>query len=134
MGKVQAPDRSRAQRLAALERANAIRAGRKRLKAELKERGAVALIALIVRPDYANELVAGAPDGLADTMHVRDAIVATRGIGKVKASSVLRRTGVAPSKTIGGLTRQQRGRLARALAPMRHLCAAPASTMETHAA
>lgn len=131
---MQTPDRSRAQRFAALERANAIRSARKRLKAELKARGAVALIALIVRPDYANDLVADAPDGLADTMHVRDALEATRGIGKVKAATVLRRAGVAPSKTIGGLTRQQRARLAGALAPMRRLCAAPTATRETRAA
>jgi formamidopyrimidine-DNA glycosylase len=131
---VQIPDRSRAQRLAALERANTIRSGRKRLKIELKARGAIALIALIVRPEYANELVDGAPDGLADTMHVRTALVATRGIGRVKADSVLRRAGVAPSKTIGGLTRQQRARLAAALAPMRRLNAAPPATQENRAA
>lgn len=116
------PDRSLEQRRAALERANAVRTARKALKRELKARGLTALLDLLRNPAAtAGRLVPNAPAGYVDTMKVADAMIATRGIGTVKASTTLRRAKVSPSKTLEGLTRRQRGELLELLSPYRGL-------------
>lgn len=115
------PDRSLAQRRAALAKANTIRAARKRLKAELKARGVDEVLRILQRPDAARSLVADAPAGFVDTMEVLAVLIAARGIGTVKASRMLRAARIAPSKTLGGMTHRQREELVALVRPMRRL-------------
>lgn len=131
-----APDRSTAQRLEALRRANVIRSRRKELKAELKARGVAELVRLLLAPDrVARELVPGAPAGYVDTMTVAAALVAARGIGTVKAGRLLRSAKVSPSKTLAGMTRRQREDLVELVRPMRRLRSAqPITTTRQEAA
>lgn len=131
-----APGRTLEQRRAALRHANAIRSARKALKAELKGRGVLALVELLRDPDrVAGELVEQAPAGYVDTMHVADALTATRGIGTVKAGRFLRAVKVSPSRTLAGLSDRQRRELADAVAPMRRLRSAqPVTTTEARVA
>ncbi|MHB1950216.1 MAG: integration host factor, actinobacterial type [Acidiferrobacteraceae bacterium] len=96
---VQAPDRSVEQRMAALRRANAVRSARKGMKADLKSgRLAVALLT-------------GMPPSYVLSMKVWDLLTAAPNIGPVKARTLLRRAEIAPSKTVGGLSRRQRDEL-----------------------
>lgn len=92
------PDRSNAQRLDALERANRIRTYRAELKRKLKT-GRVSIGAV---------LVAGATDERLVTAKVMDVLLATPKIGRVKADKLLRSVRVSPSKTLGGLSNRQR--------------------------
>lgn len=130
------PARSTAQRADALAKANVIRSARALLKVALKARGVAALAELLRDPDsVARALVDGAPAGYVDTMRVSAALEATASIGHVKASRLLRQANVAPSKTVGGLSRRQRLELVALLAPMRRLrSAGPAPTREDGAA
>lgn len=96
---VQAPDRSIEQRMAALRRANAVRSARRGMKADLKS-GRLTVALLI-----------GMPPSYVLSMKVSDLLIAAPKIGRVKAATLLRRAEVAPSKTVGGLSRRQRDEL-----------------------
>lgn len=112
------PSRSLEQRRAALEVANAVRKARARLKARLKELGDPRATARIIQqPDEALELV-DAPAGHFDTMRVGALLLATPGIGRTKANTMLRRAACSPSKTLAGLSDRQRRALVDELAPM----------------
>ena len=91
-----APERSRAQRLDALERANAIRTTRARLKADIRAGRQSALTILGKPPEY------------VATMKVWDLLLAVPKVGRVKANKSLTRCRISPSKTMGGLSQRQR--------------------------
>lgn len=95
------PDKSREQRLDALERANRIRSYRAELKRKLKA-GRVTIRAV---------LIAGATDERLVTAKVIDLLLATPKIGRVKAKRLLVTAKVSPSKTVGGLSPRQREEL-----------------------
>ncbi len=99
-----APDRSLAQRLDALERANATRTARAKLKRDLKAQR-VSLADTVLSPP---PLIAGA--------HIFDLLLAVPKLGRVKANRILTQCRIAPSKTIGGLSQRQREDLVRWLA------------------
>jgi hypothetical protein len=101
MNYVQAPERTLAQRLEALDRANVIRMHRAQLKRDLKAG----------RKGLADVL----SDPLCETMKLFDALVALPKYGRVKANVVLNRARISPSKTVGGLTQRQREELASRL-------------------
>jgi hypothetical protein len=104
MATVQAtPERSLAQRLDALDRANDVRAKRARLKKDLKA-GRADIIDLLRNP----------PEYLC-TAKVFDILLAVPKYGRVKVNKMLRRCAVSPSKTIGGLSDRQRETLIGAL-------------------
>lgn len=120
-----APNRSLEQRLDALERGNRIRTARAALKRRLHhDHGLELLIEALDTRDAAGLLVepeleaAGqppAPDGYLDTMKVYDLLLATSGLGRVKANKVLRIATVSPSKTVAGITDRQRRELVAVL-------------------
>ena len=94
-----APERSLAQRLDALKRANDIRTRRARLKRELKA-GRVQIQAILLDPpDY------------VQTAKVFDLLLAVPKYGRVKANRILTQCRISPSKTIGGLSERQRAEL-----------------------
>ena len=97
--RVNLPGRSLEQRRLALERANAVRVARAKLKKDLAA-GNTDLAPLIVNP----------PE-FAASAKVVDLLVALPRIGQVKAQQILNRARIAPSKTLGGLTSRQRGEL-----------------------
>lgn len=104
-----APERTRAQRFEALDRANAVRTARKELKQQLHALPSAAStqrVAMLVRQPLA---------GVTETMKVYDLLTACRGMGQSKANQLLRRLHISPSKTIGGLTPRQRQQLGVAL-------------------
>jgi hypothetical protein len=96
------PERSLAQRLSALDRANVIRCYRAELKRDLK-RGhtrageRITIRAVLDRRD--DELVA--------SMKLIELLLAMPSVGRVKANKVLVRARISPSKTLGGLTERQ---------------------------
>ena len=90
------PERSLAQRMEALQRANEIRSHRAQLKRDLKS-GRTSIVKLLDAP----------PEYLL-TAKVFDMIVAVPKFGRVKANRVLQQCRISPSKTIGGLTDRQR--------------------------
>jgi hypothetical protein len=94
-----APERSLAQRLEALKRANDIRTRRARLKRDLKA-GRVQIQQLLLDP----------PDYIL-TAKVFDLLLAVPKYGRVKANRILTQCRISPSKTIGGLSERQRGEL-----------------------
>lgn len=100
-----APERSLAQRLDALDRANRVRTFRAELKREVKA-GTVSAVPALAEP----------PAQLA-TMKVIDLLLAVPKVGRVKAGRWLTRCRVAPSKTVGGLSERQRGELLGMLEP-----------------
>lgn len=104
MGATFIPERSEAQRLDALRKADMVRTYRADLKKRIK-RGEV---------DVAS-LLAGDDDPLLGTMKVADLLLAQRGWGSVKVGKVLRACGASPSKTFEGLTGRQRLDLVRGL-------------------
>lgn len=99
------PERSLEQRLSALEKANAIRSKRARVKVELKV-GQMDVRAVIMSEDPSFR-----------TWQVFDLLMAIPHVGRVKANAVLRHHQISPSKTLGGLTLRQRRELLLALAP-----------------
>jgi hypothetical protein len=106
-----APERSIQQRMDALGRANRIRTRRAEVKRDLADDSSWSkLVELILH---------GAPagDDPADfaTMRVYEALLAARLIGRVKATRLLNRNRISPTKTLGGLTSRQRHELAVAL-------------------
>lgn len=98
-----APERSLAQRLEALERANRVRTKRARLKKEMKA-GRIELVTLLKRPP-----------AYIRTMRLIDLLLATPKYGRVKAHKILQQGRVSPSKTIGGLSERQRNEMVRLL-------------------
>jgi hypothetical protein len=95
-----APERSLAQRMDALKRANRIRTRRAELKRDLKARR-VSIRDVILDP----------PEWL-ETAKILAILLATPKYGRVKASKLLQVVMVSPSKTIGGLSQRQRLELA----------------------
>ena len=94
-----APERARAQRLHALERANAIRTQRAKLKRDLKD-GRVSIHTLLQQP----------PEYIA-TAKVIDMLLALPLYGRVKVNRILTHCRISPSKTMGGLSERQRHEL-----------------------
>jgi len=93
------PERSLAQRMDALKKANAIRSQRARLKRDLKG-GRVKIDGLLLNP----------PEYL-QTAKVFDLLLAVPKLGRVKANRALTHCRISPSKTIGGLSERQRQEL-----------------------
>ena len=93
------PERSRAQRMDALNRANEIRTRRARLKRDLKA-GRVKIHGLLLSP----------PEYL-QTAKVFDLLLAVPKYGRVKVNRILTHCRISPSKTIGGLSERQRTEL-----------------------
>ncbi len=96
---IAAPERSLAQRMEALNRANDIRTKRAQLKRDLKA-GRVSIHDLLFDPP-----------GFIATAKVFDMLLAVPKYGRVKANKVLVQCRISPSKTIGGLSVRQRTEL-----------------------
>lgn len=96
------PNRSRQQRLSALQRANEIRIKRAQLKHDLKngQLNTHAAYRYILHP----------PDWL-ETMKVFDLISALPAYGDIKSQTLMKRTRVSFAKTLGGLSPRQRNEL-----------------------
>lgn len=114
MSTIVVPDQSLQQRREGLRRANVVRCARADLKRDLKA-GRRHIIALLSDP----------PDWLF-TMKVQDLLLAVPKVGRTKCATWLRKAGIPPSKTIGGMTQRQRGDLRRLLSSQRvvGICAA----------
>jgi hypothetical protein len=93
------PERTHAQRLRALQRANEIRSRRAKLKRDLKAGKAKVEVILRDPPDYVLSAKAF------------DMILAVPKYGRVKANKILTQCRISPSKTIGGLSARQRAEL-----------------------
>jgi hypothetical protein len=93
------PERSLHQRLDALQRANAIRSERARLKRDLKA-GRYSIHTLLLDP----------PE-FVETAKVFDMLLAVPKYGRVKVNKILAHCRISPSKTIGGLSERQRSEL-----------------------
>lgn len=93
------PDRSLAQRMEALSRANEVRTDRAQLKRDLKA-GRVKIHDLLLDP----------PEYL-ETAKVFDILLAVPKYGRVKVNKVLVQCRMSPSKTIGGMSQRQRTEL-----------------------
>jgi hypothetical protein len=91
-----APERSLAQRRAALKRANDVRAKRAKLKRDLGG-GRRTIHALLKNP----------PDYI-ETMKLFDLMLHLPKYGRVKVNKALTQCRISPSKTIGGLSQRQR--------------------------
>ena len=97
------PERSLAQRLEALARANEVRTARAQLKRDLKG-GRRSFDELLVKtPDY------------LQTAKVFDMLLAVPKFGRVKVNKILITCRISPSKTIGGLSERQRTELVELL-------------------
>jgi len=92
-----APERSLAQRMTALETANAVRTFRAKLKKDMKA-GRVHAAGVLAEP----------VDERVKTMKVTDLLLAVPGIGRNKATQALKWAQIAPPKTVGGISRRQR--------------------------
>ena len=93
------PERTRDQRMRALQRANEIRSRRAKLKRDLKAGKAKIETLLLDPPEYVL------------TAKVFDMLLAVPKYGRVKVNKVLVQCRISPSKTIGGLSERQRGEL-----------------------
>jgi hypothetical protein len=94
-----APERSLVQRMEALQRANAVRSRRAKLKRDLKA-GRQPIHELLLQP----------PEFL-ETAKVFDLLLAVPKYGRVKVNKILTQCRISPSKTIGGLSERQRREL-----------------------
>ena len=90
------PARSDNQRRDALALANRVRTARREAKGDVRE-GRVSA-AVIVRD----------PGPLVEGMKLEDLLLAIPRVGAWKAMGIMGRAGVAPSRTLGGLTARQR--------------------------
>ncbi|MDQ3572247.1 MAG: hypothetical protein M3383_05235 [Actinomycetota bacterium] len=97
------PERTNAQRMRALRRANEIRTKRAQMKRDLKA-GKVNVERLLLDP----------PEWV-ESAKVFDMILAVPKYGRVKANKVLSQCRISPSKTIGGLSGRQRAELVQML-------------------
>jgi hypothetical protein len=91
------PDRSLAQRMAALEKGNVHRVRRAQLKRDVKAG----------RVLFADVLLEPIPEHLA-SMKLVDLMLAVPKVGRVKTNRIMSRVVVSPSKTLGGLSERQR--------------------------
>jgi S13-like H2TH domain len=98
-GTAKVPGRSTEQRLRALRQANQVRSERAKLKKELAA-GTIGLAQILAQPP-----------ACVRTARVRDLLLVLPKIGSVKAGRILGRCGIAPSKTLAGLTDRQRTEL-----------------------
>jgi hypothetical protein len=98
-----APERSLAQRMDALQRANEIRSKRAQLKRDLKGSRASIHQLLLDPPEW------------VETAKVFDMLLAVPKYGRVKVNKILAQCRISPSKTIGGLSQRQRGELVQLL-------------------
>jgi len=94
-----APERSIAQRMDALKRANDVRTKRAQLKRDLKAGHRQIHELLLDPPSY------------IETAKVFDLLLAVPKYGRVKTNKVLMQCRISPSKTIGGLSPRQRAEL-----------------------
>lgn len=94
-----APDRSLAQRMDALAKANDVRVRRADLKRELRAGRVHVRDVLLDPPEW------------AETMKVVELLLAVPKHGRVKVNKVVVRSGISPSKSLGGLTVRQRAEL-----------------------
>ena len=97
------PERTNAQRMRALQRANEIRSARAQLKRDLKGGKAKIEKLLLDPPEYVLSAKAF------------DMILAVPKYGRVKANKILTQCRISPSKTIGGLSERQRAELVHML-------------------
>lgn len=104
------PSRSLAQRLDALNRANAVRVERAEFKrqAKAKPKDAAARRAAEVILD---------PPHWMQTMKVYDLLMTVPRVGRTKANKLINVVRVSPSKTLGGLSDRQRRELAKLICP-----------------
>jgi len=94
-----APERSLAQRMEALGKADEIRTYRAQLKRDLKAR----------RKDIITILSANEVDPKLKTMKLFDLMLAVPKYGRVKVNKIFQLCRISHSKTIGGLSERQRG-------------------------
>lgn len=114
-----APERSLAQRMEALARANGVRSKRAQLKRDLKA-GRQEIRELLLNPP-----------GYLETAKVFDLLLAVPKLGRVKVNQRLNVVKIAPSKRVGGLSTRQRHELIKTLRPG---WSGPLSTTEIQAA
>lgn len=100
---VEVPERSKSQRLEALDKANYVRTKRSKLKRELKA-GRVNVGKLILEPP-----------SYIHTMKLWDLMMAMPSHGRVKVNKILTQHRISPSKTVGGLSLRQREEVVRHL-------------------
>ena len=93
------PERTRIQRMEALESANEIRTRRAQLKRDLKAGRVKIHDVLLEPPEY------------VETAKVFDILLAVPKYGRVKVNKILQTCRISPSKTIGGLSERQRTEL-----------------------
>jgi S13-like protein len=98
-----APERSLAQRMDALQRANDIRSRRAQLKRDLKGSRVTIQSLLLDPPEW------------VETAKVFDMLLAVPKYGRVKVNKILVQCRISPSKTIGGLSQRQRTELVQML-------------------
>lgn len=103
MERAAAPERSYAQRMEALDRANAIRSYRAELKRDVKYRRRAVRDVLLGR------------DAMVETMKVVELLLAAPKVGRTKANKILAQSKISYSKTVGGLSDRQRRELAALL-------------------
>jgi hypothetical protein len=107
------PERARAQRMAALAKADRVRLARAQLKRDLKARRVSICDVLADPPEW------------VETMPVLQLLLAVPKVGRVKATAMLQRGGISATKTVGGvsmrtvggMSERQRLELLVALAP-----------------
>lgn len=97
---MQVPERSVAQRMEALRRANVVRLTRAEWKRAVKRDLSVVLLPL--------EMAQSEGWSPFDTMKIGEFLWSIPKVGKVKALDALRRAAVSPAKTLAGLTTRQR--------------------------
>jgi hypothetical protein len=95
----QVPDRSLAQRMTALNRANEIRTERAVLKRDLK-----------AGRKHVRDYLLEPPEWL-ETMKVFDLLMAVPKYGRTKVNKILQQCRMSPSKTVGGMSLRQRAEL-----------------------
>jgi len=95
------PQLSREQRMAALEKAAAVRTQRAEIKAELKK-GLVSLSSLLNR---------ATDDDLVGKMRVSEVLQNLPGYGKVKAGKVMEQVGISETRRLAGLGANQKSQL-----------------------
>jgi hypothetical protein len=93
------PDRSLAQRMDALERANDIRIYRAQLKRDIKA-GRKQIVHLLENP----------PEKI-ESMKVFDLLLTVPKLGRIKVDKMIKVCRMSPSKTVGGLSDRQRNEL-----------------------
>ncbi len=100
---VAVPERTHAQRMKALGRANEIRTKRAQLKRDLKAGKTKVQTLLLDPPEW------------VESAKAFDMILAVPKYGRVKANKILTQCRISPSKTIGGLSERQRTELVQML-------------------